>query len=131
MAPDRQLGLLWGSVALVLLGAAPLVAGPAGAALGAALPPCAFKTLTGLPCAGCGTTRAVLALARLDVAGAFLLNPLATAAALFVLLGGLLAGLLALLGRGVREPARWPGWARLLAAGALAANWAFVALAGR
>jgi hypothetical protein len=131
LPPERQLGFLWGGVALVLLVAAPLLATPAGAALGAALPPCAFKALTGFPCAGCGTTRAVLALARHDVPGAFVMNPLAAASALFGLLGGLVAGLLALLGRGVRQPARWPGWARLLAAGAFAANWAFVVAAGR
>jgi len=40
------------------------------------VPPCIFKTLTGLYCPGCGTGRALMALTRLDFAAAFLYNPL-------------------------------------------------------
>lgn len=36
--------------------------------------PCIFRKLTGLRCPGCGLTRAVLRLARLDLAGAFSCN---------------------------------------------------------
>jgi hypothetical protein len=38
---------------------------------------CPFANLTGHPCPGCGLTRAALALARLDVATAVRLHPLA------------------------------------------------------
>jgi hypothetical protein len=38
---------------------------------------CTFKRLTGIPCATCGSTRALAQLAHLDVAGAVALNPLA------------------------------------------------------
>jgi Protein of unknown function (DUF2752) len=42
---------------------------------------CLFKTLTGLPCPTCGSTRAVGCLVHLDLAGALAMNPLATMAA--------------------------------------------------
>ena len=51
----------------------------AGYDLTAALPHttlCLFKAVTGLPCPGCGMTRAFLALGRLDLAGACAQNPL-------------------------------------------------------
>ncbi len=38
---------------------------------------CPVATLTHRPCPGCGSTRAVLALLHLDVAGAFRFNPVA------------------------------------------------------
>lgn len=62
--------LLAGLVALVI-GAR--VAG----ALRLPFPGCAFKQLTGHPCAFCGSTRAVLAVAHGDPAAAFRFNPLA------------------------------------------------------
>lgn len=37
---------------------------------------CVFKRLTGFPCSGCGSTRAVLALSHGDIAQAARLNPL-------------------------------------------------------
>lgn len=40
---------------------------------------CVFKRVTGYPCATCGSTRAVVKLARFDLAGAVALNPLMTA----------------------------------------------------
>lgn len=36
--------------------------------------PCLFHTITGLSCPGCGSTRAVLALLRLDIREAFCYN---------------------------------------------------------
>jgi hypothetical protein len=39
---------------------------------------CAFKRVTGVPCATCGSTRAVGALAAGDVVGALMLNPWVT-----------------------------------------------------
>jgi hypothetical protein len=51
------------------------------------LPACAFRGLTGLPCPTCGTSRALLALGRGDLAGALAVQPFVTAlAALFALL---------------------------------------------
>ena len=38
--------------------------------------PCLFRSVTGLLCPGCGNSRAAVCLLRLDIAGAFLANPL-------------------------------------------------------
>jgi hypothetical protein len=47
-------------------------------------PPCGLRTLTGIPCLGCGGTRCVKALARGDIATAFFFNPLVALAVLGV-----------------------------------------------
>ena len=39
-------------------------------------PPCMFNALTGFYCPGCGTTRALHALAHFDVPGAMAMNPM-------------------------------------------------------
>jgi hypothetical protein len=125
VAPERQLAFLWGGAALAGAAAAPFAS-----AFEAGAPPCAFHALTGVPCPTCGGTRALLALARLDVPAALAWNPLVTAAALVFVLGGLVALARALGGRGVPggAPPRWAGGAAALA---FAANWAFVIVAGR
>ena len=46
---------------------------------------CLFRWLTGVPCPGCGSLRALRCLARADVAGALAFNPLTTVAALLLL----------------------------------------------
>lgn len=38
--------------------------------------PCLFRRITGIQCPGCGNTRAVIALCRLDFAKAFASNPM-------------------------------------------------------
>ncbi len=70
------------SWAVLLAGGALLVTG-----LHRYVPPCVFRELTGLYCPGCGSGRALVALSRLDVAGALRSNPLAVAALPFVLAG--------------------------------------------
>lgn len=44
-------------------------------------PPCFLRTVTGIPCPGCGGTRAFASLAQGDAARAFAHNPLVVAAA--------------------------------------------------
>jgi hypothetical protein len=54
------------------------------------IPLCTFRALTGIPCMGCGGTRAVGSLARLDVMGALAMHPLVTVLALAIALWGLI-----------------------------------------
>jgi hypothetical protein len=53
-----------------------------GARLGLHLPRCVFHTVTGYPCPGCGSTRAIKQLWQGHVSTAFWFNPLMTCAAL-------------------------------------------------
>ncbi len=126
MSRERQLGLFWGAVALALL-----VLAPAAPVVVRGLPPCFFHQVTGLPCVTCGGTHAALALLSGDLPGALHENPLVAAALVLLVVGGLVAGLLAIAGRGVKEPARIPGWARAVTVLVLAANWLWLIVDGR
>lgn len=64
---------VWGMVALGLI----LVGAGWANGMGLPLPPCTFRTLTGVPCAFCGTTRAAAAVSWGDLEAALRLNPLA------------------------------------------------------
>ncbi|MEO6325751.1 MAG: DUF2752 domain-containing protein [Thermoanaerobaculia bacterium] len=121
-----QLGLLWGGVAASLV-----VLSPWAASWGTLLPPCALKSLFGVPCPACGTTRSAIALSRFDLPGAFSWNPLATAALMALVAGGLVAGVLAMRGREVPQPVRYPPWARGLAVALIAGNWLWLLAQGR
>lgn len=113
------------------MGLLPLAAAGPGAAFAARLPPCLFRAVTGYPCGGCGTTRALLALGGFDLSAAFRLNPLTTVASLAFLAGGVGAGLLALSGREVCEPRSLPWWLLALLVLAVALNWAWLVADGR
>lgn len=93
---------------------------------------CVFKAATGIPCMTCGTTRTFGYLARLDLAGALHMNPLATLVALFVF--GLAAVQLALWPSGKRLHIRLPPRVNLgfwIALGVLVlANWAYLIRTG-
>ena len=125
MRPGRQLAFLWGGTALVCAAAAPWAP-----ALTRELAPCPFRALVGIPCLTCGGTRALLALARFDVGAAFSWNPLAAAAGILLVVGGLVALGAALSGRGVESP-RPTGALRAALVFAVAANWVFLVAAGR
>lgn len=118
---SRQVALLWGGVALGLVLLSPWAPEMAGAAW-----PCAFKALTGLPCPTCGTTRAALALARLDVLGALVRYPLPAVGWMGFIGGGLLASGLALCGRTLPGvPRSLPLWARVALLAVVLANWSY------
>jgi hypothetical protein len=97
------------------------------------LTPCFFRLATGLPCPTCGSTRAFGRLFHLDLAGAFVMNPLAAASALVLLLWGLVD--MALLpGRRALRASLAPALhnpARFLVVALLLLNWAFLLVAGR
>jgi uncharacterized protein DUF2752 len=94
---------------------------------------CAFKAVTGLPCLTCGTTRALARLFTLDVPGAVAMNPLAAAVALALVPWG--AADLVLLARDRALALEIsPGLAptvRVAALALVAANWAYLIVAGR
>jgi len=94
---------------------------------------CAFKAVTGLPCMTCGTTRAFGRFFALDLRGALLMNPLAAAVALALVPWGLADLILFPRGRAVALEIA-PGVApfvRVAGVAALAANWAYLIVAGR
>lgn len=71
---------------------------------GEALVPCAVRALTGVPCPGCGMTRALLALGRGEIGVALALHPLSPlvaveAVALWILWGLIALGWMAAPGR--------------------------------
>jgi len=80
--------------------------------------PCPFKTVTGLPCPGCGMTRACHAALHGDWAQVLKMNPFGPLLAVFwgVVTAGLLLppgareGFTGWLGR-VESFTRWPAWA--------------------
>ncbi len=119
-AADRQLGFLWLAVALALV-----LLAPAARHLAAGLAACPFKAATALPCPTCGTARAALALAELDVAGAFVRYPLPAIAWTALVAGGLVAGWLSWRRRPLPHLGRLPVWVRLGIVGAVLANWAY------
>lgn len=88
-------------------------------------PPCAFRSLTGVPCPACGSTRMVVLAASGEFGQAFLQNPL-----MFVLLAVGLPLLLARRWTASDRPAVLPSlgrfvWAALFVLG-LIANWVYV-----
>ena len=126
MSARRQFGLIWGAVAAGLVALSPLAE-----RLAATLPACPVKTWLDLPCPSCGTTRAALALSRLDPMAALALNPLATVAWAGLIVVGLVAGSAAAIGRPLPLIEPRPTLALRLAVGSvLVANWAYLIVAG-
>lgn len=118
---DRQLGLLWGGVALLIGALAPI-----GPMLAELTPRCLFKVWLGIPCPTCGTTRAALALARFDLVHALTHYPLQSLAWIAFLGGGLIAGALAWQRRPLpRLPRNLPLGARLAIVLTVLANWMY------
>jgi hypothetical protein len=72
-----------------------------------------------------------LALSRLDLWTAFTVNPLATVGWLTLVVGGLIAGVLALIGTPLHEPSwRLSAPLRIVIVLVLVANWAYLIQAG-
>jgi len=126
MTTSRQIGLLWGLVALALVALSPLAP-----QLATAAPACPLKSIAGLPCPTCGATRAALALVAFDPWAAVMLNPLATGAWLLLIGGGLAALAYTLTGRRLPTlPNRLPMTLRLAAVAAVTVNWIYLVVVG-
>lgn len=86
---------------------------------------CWFRAITGIPCATCGSTRALLALARGRVVASLVYNPLVVVAGVLAtawVVAGVGFGRRLSVSLGVQG--RRAAW--LLAAAVLLANWAYV-----
>lgn len=122
-----QLGVLWGCASLfsiLLSPLAPWLAERSGAF-------CVVKTFTGVPCPGCGTTRAALALARFDVLHAFVSFPLQSLAWSVFVVGGLAAGARSLSGLDLPAlPRPMPKWVFAVAVLLVLANWGYCIVTG-
>ena len=93
---------------------------------------CIWRGLTGLPCAGCGGTRAASMLLGGDMSSALLMNPAAVVAVLATLALALYSCLVLVFGMEPFRPAFLRGGAwRFVLGGLLVANWIYLLLAGR
>jgi hypothetical protein len=93
---------------------------------------CYFKALTGYACFTCGTTRALGHLSRLDVSSAFAVQPLATVAAMFLVLWGAIDTVLLLAAKRatVRLEGRALRAAAVLGVALAVLNWIYLLAAG-
>jgi len=121
---ERQLALLWLAAAVSAIALRPL-----WLAAAPHLRSCIFRSLTGVPCPTCGTTRAATAFLQGHVMTAFANSPLATLAGLLFVVGAPIAV--------IWTTARWPvpslsnplpPWVRIAAVGLIAANWLYLIL---
>ncbi len=65
-----EYSLIYGGLGIIILLVARFLPLPGIPAL------CPLKTVTGIPCPACGSTRAFIHLSHLDFSGAFVMNPL-------------------------------------------------------
>ena len=92
---------------------------------------CVWKRITGLPCAGCGGTRAADSLLHGNFGAAFVMNPAAVAGIFLCVLLAAYAGSVLLFRLEPLRPAllNGRGW-RIAVPAVLAANWIYLLLAG-
>jgi hypothetical protein len=119
---ERQLAMLW--IAAV---ASSLILRPFWIALAPHLRPCTLRTMTGVPCPTCGTTRSALAMLDGDLLTAFLVNPLATLAGSVFVVGGLAAVVWLILRLPIVSLGlKWNRWWTMAVVGVVAVNWVYL-----
>jgi len=119
---ERQLALLWlaAAVSAVVLRPLWLAAAPH-------LHACVFRSLTGIPCPSCGTTRAAMAFLEGDLMTAFINNPLAALAGLLFVVGAPIAVIWTTAKMSVPSLSNpLPTWVRIGAVFLIAANWLYL-----
>lgn len=120
---SRVLAYWWFAASAFAVASAPFAAAAA-----AYLPACPLRRWTGIPCAACGGTRAVVALAGGDVVGALALNPAVAVAVLAFVAGGIAAPIWVARGGRLPELTSLSPRARAALAAALLASWLWVAI---
>ena len=119
---ERQLALLWLAAAVSALALRPL-----WLAIAPSLRPCVFRSLTGIPCPTCGTTRAATAFLSGNLPAAITANPLAATMGFLFVVGAPIAALWAIARRPIPLlPTPLPRWVRIGAVTLIAANWIYV-----
>ncbi len=119
---ERQLALLWLAAAVSAIALRPL-----WLAATPHLYSCIFRSLTGIPCPTCGTTRAATAFLQGDVMTAFINNPLAALAGLLFVVGAPIAVIWTTANLSVPSlPNPLPPWVRIGAICLIAANWLYL-----
>src|SRR5262245_34419762 len=93
---------------------------------------CMFKTITGIPCMTCGSTRALGRLAHLDFMGGLRVNPLATVTLLTLFVAGVVNMTLLPSGRTLRLDASSREWRWMIVSGLvlLFVNWIYLIATG-
>ena len=101
-----------------------IVMAPLTSELVAGLPACTFRELSGIPCPGCGSSRAAELLSRFQFLEALRRFPLATLGWTGLIGGGLLAGVAGICGGSIPYlSSRWLPWIRWGLVAAIIANW--------
>ena len=119
---ERQLAFLWLAAAVSAVALRPV-----WLALAPHLRSCIFRSLTGISCPTCGTTRAATAFLDGNLIAAFAANPLAAAAGFLFVVGAPLAVIWTLAEWRVPVlPNPLPNWMRIGAILLIAANWIYI-----
>lgn len=123
---DDERQLAWVAFAVAAAG---IALSPLASLFARLAPPCLLREWAGIPCPTCGSTRAALALIRLDIVGAAAVNPLASVAIASLVAVGLAApwwirfgGKLPVLSAAARRTLLWGALA------AVAGNWIYLVI---